>query len=177
MHVSSLTWLDLYWRMASSWSKATHVSVAWERERDEIREYEFKVEEKFTLYTNDTTEIWCRCVCMDVYFGKVRVWMWVFVHVRLYVYFCISLICLCVFVYACVNARECASALERLCKRNAEGILFKRMVFKEQGLSKGDSTEGSRVWTVFVQSSLPLKKKKRNSWSAFTEFSWRRRGY
>lgn len=45
------------------------------------------------------------------------------------------------------------------CKRNAEGILFKRVVFKEQALSKGDSTEGSRVWTVFVQSSLPFKKK------------------
>lgn len=48
---------------------------------------------------------------------------------------------------------------ERDCKRNAEGILFKRVVFKEQALSKGDSTEGSRVWTVFVQSSLPFKKK------------------
>lgn len=62
--------------------------------------------------------------------------------------------CLCM----CENAKECASPLEWLCKRNAEGILFKRIVFKEQGVSKGDSTEGSRVWTVLVQSSLPLKK-------------------
>lgn len=64
----------------------------------------------------------------------------------MHVYFdaIVSLICLCLCM--CENAREGVRAhLSDCVKENAEGIRFKRVVFKEQGVSKGDSTEGSRV--------------------------------
>lgn len=51
MHVGSLTRGERYWRAASSWSEAMHIHGAAEEEqgRDEVREYEFKVGEKFNL--------------------------------------------------------------------------------------------------------------------------------
>lgn len=50
----------------------------------------------------------------------------------------------CVRVRLHINAGG-VSSLGRLRCRNAEGILFKRAVFKEQRVSKGDGAEGSQV--------------------------------